>query len=672
MTIRFSLIIVLLLLQISATAQYRESDRELGRTVFQREFKLDIVLPYLVSESREKQNAGLLAVAQSQNQAFVPILLQNADKYDPVYLTFALGQIGESPASAEYLLKMWQKSHQSSVGKNYLAAFGRTGDKSDLQSFIEFLQRNEIIDLAGIGECYLEFYSRGIISSDLKTLLLKKLETLKPKDDLFLEIVYALRRSGESESIYSAVDQIIREYDTLNPEQLKRFTSYFRMKKGRTDYPITFDKISEYLFSKVQSYPDLGMKGGTHSGSGAVNRLNYALAAAYYPFQSMPQVLTYLSLLKDSVRMVALRCAESISIITLPDSLRSELQSFLLQVPSSDFYAEDVKKRVAISTLKLFPELSAKVYDQLRDQVSMLTMLSIGEAVPESTVGQIENWLSKYPELSIPEQCKFITIISSAKSVKYDSLMLQALHSNNPFLSATTLEVIDSAFIFRNASSLLDISRMQLCNHLHEPDFADAVRGYYKVVSMIDAVTGKELLEHLLSSEVYSVHRFAAQQSSKDVQPKSDNYFDLLWNSAFRYWNGVVTTTNGEFGIAFLPQYAPVSVGNFVYNSLIGTITRTRFHRVVPGFVIQTGDPSGTGSGGPGYEIVSEFSPLHFGKGMVGMASSGKDTEGSQWFVMTGDYPHLNGRYTVWGVGMMEDKTELIDEGDSIRKIVFH
>jgi len=71
-------------------------------------------------------------------------------------------------------------------------------------------------------------------------------------------------------------------------------------------------------------------------------------------------------------------------------------------------------------------------------------------------------------------------------------------------------------------------------------------------------------------------------------------------------------------------------------------------HRVVPDFVIQDGDPTGTGSGGPGYTIRCEYNQLRYEAGMVGMALSGKDTGGSQWFVTLSPQPHLNGRYTIF------------------------
>ena len=105
----------------------------------------------------------------------------------------------------------------------------------------------------------------------------------------------------------------------------------------------------------------------------------------------------------------------------------------------------------------------------------------------------------------------------------------------------------------------------------------------------------------------------------------------------------------GSFEIEFMPQYAPVSVGSFCYLVQLNFFKGINFHRVVPGFVIQAGDPTGTGWGGAEYEIVSEFSPLNFNVGFVGMASAGKDTEGSQWFVMQVNFPHLNGRYSVLG-----------------------
>jgi cyclophilin family peptidyl-prolyl cis-trans isomerase len=95
-----------------------------------------------------------------------------------------------------------------------------------------------------------------------------------------------------------------------------------------------------------------------------------------------------------------------------------------------------------------------------------------------------------------------------------------------------------------------------------------------------------------------------------------------------------------------------------------------RFHRVVPNFVAQAGCPIGNGWGGPGYEIRNEDSPLRYERGMVGMATAGKDSGGSQFFVTHSRQPHLDGRYTIFGKvirGM--DVVDSIEIEDTIKKV---
>ena len=111
---------------------------------------------------------------------------------------------------------------------------------------------------------------------------------------------------------------------------------------------------------------------------------------------------------------------------------------------------------------------------------------------------------------------------------------------------------------------------------------------------------------------------------------------------------------------------------NFIKLSENKFYNGTVFHRVVSNFVIQGGDPGGTGYGGPGYSIRSEFSPLTYERGMVGMASSGKDTEGSQFFITHSATPHLDGRYTIFGkvIGGMDVVDEIMT-GDSVVDVIF-
>jgi cyclophilin family peptidyl-prolyl cis-trans isomerase len=113
-----------------------------------------------------------------------------------------------------------------------------------------------------------------------------------------------------------------------------------------------------------------------------------------------------------------------------------------------------------------------------------------------------------------------------------------------------------------------------------------------------------------------------------------------------------------------------MTVMNFVTLARRGYFDGSTFHRVVPNFVDQDGDPTGTGNGGPGYEIRDELNPIEYGEGTVGMALSGPDTGGSQWFVTHAPQPHLDGIYTVFGqVTSGQDVVERIEQGDRITRV---
>ena len=111
----------------------------------------------------------------------------------------------------------------------------------------------------------------------------------------------------------------------------------------------------------------------------------------------------------------------------------------------------------------------------------------------------------------------------------------------------------------------------------------------------------------------------------------------------------VLRTQKGTFTIDLLPEDAPLTVDNFVKLAKARFFNGLAVHRVVPNFVMQDGDPRGDGNGGPGWSIRCEINMVPFERGAVGMALSGKDTGGSQWFVTHSPQPHLDGGYTVFG-----------------------
>lgn len=112
-----------------------------------------------------------------------------------------------------------------------------------------------------------------------------------------------------------------------------------------------------------------------------------------------------------------------------------------------------------------------------------------------------------------------------------------------------------------------------------------------------------------------------------------------------------INTNQGSIEIELFPREAPKTVGNFVTLSRNGFYNDVIFHRVIPNFMVQGGDPTGTGRGGPGYTFADEFHPtLKFdAPGILAMANAGPNTNGSQFFITTAPTPHLTGAHTIFG-----------------------
>jgi len=119
-----------------------------------------------------------------------------------------------------------------------------------------------------------------------------------------------------------------------------------------------------------------------------------------------------------------------------------------------------------------------------------------------------------------------------------------------------------------------------------------------------------------------------------------------------KQYAAVFHTQRGDFTVELFARQAPVTVNNFVFLARDGFYNGTTFHRVIGGFMAQAGDPTGTGTGGPGYQFADEPGALaleHSGAGILSMANAGRNTNGSQFFITFVATPHLNGKHAVFG-----------------------
>ena len=133
-----------------------------------------------------------------------------------------------------------------------------------------------------------------------------------------------------------------------------------------------------------------------------------------------------------------------------------------------------------------------------------------------------------------------------------------------------------------------------------------------------------------------------------------------------------IETNRGNMELELYPEYAPKTVNNFVFLAQEGFYDGVTFHRVISDFMIQGGDPTGTGRGGPGYKFEDEVAenPLRHETGVISMANAGPNTNGSQFFITHSPQPHLDGMHTVFGKLVKgQEIVNAIQQGDRMVKV---
>jgi cyclophilin family peptidyl-prolyl cis-trans isomerase/HEAT repeat protein len=218
----------------------------------------------------------------------------------------------------------------------------------------------------------------------------------------------------------------------------------------------------------------------------------------------------------------------------------------------------------------------------------------------------------------------------------------------------------------RKLSAAIPALRARLAK-LSGPDATEALQAIASALAALGAKDAVDDLRALAKGTPFAVCLAAEEALTAlgaptrcEPAPATDSPFahDPLPKSA----RVRIVTTQGTLHATLFPEAAPSTVRNF-----LGLVRKKFFdglswHRVVPGFVSQGGDPQGDGSGGPGWTIPCEINPHRYDEGTLGMALSGRDTGGSQWFITHTPQPHLDGRYTVFG--------QLTDGLDVVIKLV--
>ncbi len=281
------------------------------------------------------------------------------------------------------------------------------------------------------------------------------------------------------------------------------------------------------------------------------------------------------------------------------------------------------------------------------------------------------------PELAAPQ---VIRALATFKPNDLGALLRERLNRADVIIRATAAELIGELSPDEvNARALIEA----LPAALRDKDLNDAALAILDALAKQKNTQANEAIKTALGSSDHLVRRKAvASLKANGAGDFSDRIGTVKSrNTEVDYRRAIsrigkrvtatVITSKGSFTIEFLPEDAPLTVDNFIQLARKGFFNGQKIPRVVPNFVVQAGDPRGDTNGGPGYQIRCEINEVPYDRAAVGMALSGKDTGGSQWFVTHSPQPHLDGGYTVFGqVTKGMDVVDNISRGDIIRRVV--
>ncbi len=642
-------LIFLIILSNLVFAQYDSSMFNLIKTTYERSFDKPIIHNYLYSNSDAETKAAILSIAQSEDTSFVPDLLKlDLNEYGSE-VCFALAQVGHCKQSLNFLWKFLYAFPPTETFPKIFFAIGKIGTENDLKKLVVFYNSFDgpIFPYEGISEAILQFQIRGIKSDDAKAILETEITHRLSSKSRIIQALFAISRYGGSEK---------------NSWNLEKYLddTYFINSNG-------LDEAEYKQFVLMSIYNQLNLKRtdlifwGELENSNPLLRIQFSKVLHHLTFTSNQckdqKIYYYFNLLNDSNPNVALQTAISIKNIKgyLNDSLKIEVKSRIDEILFDQSKPMSFKGELFLSRYEIFGnyQVHEKIINKLNLPIKFqIQFYSKNQDSKKATNRLFELFGHTY--LTKDEIEVLQKLLEIKDKITYPSelriIFLHILKSEKAPLISVTADGIDSNFIANNSTHLKEIVSEQLNVFKSNPDFIEATTSLLNLAERIDKDFYELMIEKTKSSKLYSIRKFIGDKTGNhQIGFKDLDKFDDIWSYAFKYKQAKIKTSKGEVTIKFNSEIAPISVANFCMLAKHNFYNGIAFHRVVPGFVIQAGDPTATGWGGPGYDIISEFSDSDFKIGYVGMASAGKDTEGSQFFIMQGSHPHLDSRYTLFG-----------------------
>lgn len=692
-----AIILTSLLLNISA-----DTDKDIIRDILylqdQRMISDGKLFKYLENPNPEIRLKAVIALANIQDSTAIPYLIPKLE--DPVAdvregVAFALGQIG-SFGSEEALLERVKKEGSPKVTLRLFEALGKSGS---IRSLEEIIQPERAKEYSVEGERALaigRYAIRGVKSDKATQFVFELLSKKNP--GVSWKALYALWRIAPSKKVDSLISGNSKTFQTLTKDSSPDVLVHLATLLGKSESIVARDLLLEL----------------TRKRSGHANwrfEVQLARSLSTWAKHNVSALEQLIELLNGSTEHIVLSALNGFSTLP-PEGLegfdkKQLLRSTLLSLAGEGkFNSVVIQGEAIVAVANLFPgdfTFSNWLTDS-RKEISLLTKVVQGIALLPTrenseiiqnhlTDERIRVAMSAWENLpKLLRNAKNVELLSSTNEIsdfgkKIVKSAREGMGRNDMALTTVIAATLRDSIFHRylkisDSEEFIIDDLAATYQKLSSADDVEAMQSILETFAFYKSEKTVPLLKTALKDNDRTLVT-RARRALSVITGEDYSHFEKEWcppmhsDYSWDYFDSIpqnvvvrMFTTKGIIEFEMLKEYAPFSVMNFLKLFEKKFYDGLTFHRVVPNFVIQGGDPRGDGWGGPGYSIRSEFGLINYSRGMVGIASAGKDTEGCQFFVTHSPQPHLDGRYTIFGrvlSGM--DVVDRIQVGDKINSV---
>ncbi|MBN1632975.1 MAG: peptidylprolyl isomerase [Ignavibacteria bacterium] len=631
------------------------------------------VLNYLNSENEALVKRTLIALTNIQDTATCDeigeLLLKNPSAEIRKLSAFSLGQI-PSETSEIYLLKSLLTESNDDILSEVITSLGKAGSSSSLDEVLKFNNENEEIKKAKAMAVF--FYSMRNIKTQSGVDFLKSLINGNSAPGTRKAVAYAFYRFRDRDLMKSAVNEI--ESLAKSDDEHTRMWAFSAL--GKIAGPQFFETLLDSYETEniwnvkvniLNSIPDY-IKND-------VSLLNDRLTGILLNAKDDENINVRITALKvigavfssaeknqkEKIRNKLVSCFDK----SISADWREIGECFLIygmifKDESEELLFENFKdtgsrnlKPYIIRAFGYFE--NGVVYKKVREIVSAQVQAYTKQMGYESGRMVQDRYLAELYLAFVETIGELASKVNDDERNLIRLMLSEFLSSKNPAIVDVCLNMLDKDIFakYRDETALLIMYDFKELSYPEDKEVMKLFINRFGLLKYSDAVGLLEKYiafgdDELASYSVRALKEITGKDYSFEKSLKTFYDWDYVESLAGKK-NILIETEKGDIKVELFPEYTPFTVRNLISLIEKDFYEGLFFHRVVPNFVIQGGDPLGNGWGGLDYTIRTEIFPSNFETGYVGIASEGKDTEGCQFFIMHSPHYHLDGRYTLCG-----------------------